>query len=95
LGKTDSKLVMAELGPQDVVKQAQSVDEPSSSDVSATQIPASAARAAPNHEHSISTVFIPTSSDTVLLDNLNEDDTAPKSDARYPVTGFPLNVSVC
>ncbi|MCJ1318916.1 hypothetical protein MMC15_004248 [Xylographa vitiligo] len=38
---------MAEQNPQDVVKQEQSVDDPSSTDVSATQTTDSAARAAP------------------------------------------------
>ena len=38
---------MAEQNPQDVVKQEQSVDDPSSADVSAAQTIDSAARAAP------------------------------------------------
>ena len=46
-GDIDPRIVMAEQNPQDVVKQEQSVDDPSSTDVSATQTTDSAARAAP------------------------------------------------
>ncbi|MCJ1477699.1 hypothetical protein MMC13_006372 [Lambiella insularis] len=46
-GAIDPKIVMAEQIPQDVVKQEQSVDDPSSADVSATKTTDHTARAVP------------------------------------------------
>ncbi|MCJ1287734.1 hypothetical protein MMC26_007086 [Xylographa opegraphella] len=65
---------MAEKNPQDVVKQEQSVDDPSSTDVSATQTTDSAARAAPEVSAKSHVDTIPTSSNPNTTENLKYHD---------------------
>ena len=75
-GGTEPSIVMAEQSPQDVVKQEQSVDDLSSTDVSATHTTDSAARAALESLSATSTVqtyHTPSSSEPPgRLDNHDE-----------------------
>ena len=65
---------MAEQNPQDVVKQEQSVDDPSSTDVSATQTTDSAARAASEVSAKTHVDTIPTSSNSNSTDHIHYHD---------------------
>ncbi|MCJ1438033.1 hypothetical protein MMC27_007420 [Xylographa pallens] len=62
---------MAEQNPQDVVKQEQSVDDPSSTDVSATQTTDSAARAASEVSAEFHVDTIPTSSNLNSMEHIH------------------------
>ncbi|MCJ1404867.1 hypothetical protein MMC11_008093 [Xylographa trunciseda] len=73
-GGIDPRTVMAEQSFQDVVKQEQSVDDPSFTDVSATQTTDSAARAAPDVATKVHVDTIPTSLSANTIEHIQYHD---------------------